>query len=701
MTDRFVRKPFLCGVLVLLASVTSLAQAISSDPSVQGVDAYAIPFPRTARVVLDTSGWQPFAGGSSFGDVGPYEQLIGRAHLAFDPADTANAAITDLALAPRDNQGRVRATTDIVILRPATAGKSNRRLLVDVVNRGNPLTPRYFDDASAEGPAGNGFLMRWGYTVVQIGWQHDVPEGSGLRIHVPQAVSPDGGPVTGRVFEVFQTPTPLVEWPLKSGAPRPHLPDDPYDRTAELTVRESEDAAAQTIPRGRWSFSAQQYTDGMLVPDPSTLFMSSGFLPGRIYQVTYRTTGAPVVGMGLLAIRSVASFLRYGPAAAGNPLAGAIDYTYAYGMSQTARLLREFLYYALNLDEDDKPVFDGLILQGAGVGRGEFNRRFAQNNAYSSQVLLYRFPFTDADQVDAASGRRDGLLSRQMAKGGVPKIIHLHAGGEYWYRAADFSHTDVGGTADVEPPDQVRIYAIAGAQHSFGSLPLTDQRGGGGRLAAPRNIVDYRPVTRAALVNLDRWVSAGEAPPPAKVPRIADGTLVPPERVDGAFASLGKIKPPVPRTKLSSRIVAAWFEKGSEEGLVLVEAPPVNTVFVNLVSAVDADGNEMGGLRLPVVTVPVATHTGWNFRKTGPSSPDAFEEGVGASLPFPATASARQASGDPRRSIEERYASKEDYLQKVRSAAEALVDERYLLAEDVTRIVEQAGEAYDEARAAR
>ena len=101
------------------------------------------------------------------------------------------------------------------------------------------------------------------------------------------------------------------------------------------------------------------------------------------------------------------------------------------------------------------------------------------------------------------------------------------------------------------------------------------------------------------------------------------------------------------------------------------------------VSAVDRDGNEIAGVILPELAVPLATHTGWNLRHADIGGVQQLLVFAGATLPFPRTRADRATSGDPRPSIEERYASRSDYLARVREAAHTLVTDGYLLEEDV------------------
>jgi hypothetical protein len=369
-----------------------------------------------------------------------------------------------------------------------------------------------------------------------------------------------------------------------------------------------------------------------------------------------------------------------------------MQYAYSFGRSQSGRFLRHFLYLGLNQDEQDRTVFDGLMPLVAGGGRGEFNQRFGQpsnSNKYSMKNL---FPFHDTVQTDPETGRTDGLLARLCAHGKVPKIFFINTSAEYWGGHAALTHTDVAGKSDLAPSETVRIYHFAGTQHGPGNLLLTDTGAVDDSRGQHRpNAVDYRPLLRAALMQLDRWVTTGQAPPPSCHPRLDDGTAVPPEYTAAVFQAIPAVQFPV---HLRS-IARLDFGTGTDEGLTTILPPRVGKPYPNLISAVDADGNERAGIRLPDLSVPLATYTGWNVRHPDIGGPGQTLALLGSTMPFPATPAEREASGDPRPSIEERYASKADYLRQVQQAAEALVQQGYLLAEDLPTVTEQASQRYD------
>jgi hypothetical protein len=408
-----------------------------------------------------------FADGRAFGTVGPYEQLDGTVHFAVDPTHVLNMGITDLHLARRDANGLVRFAADVCILTPVDAQRGNHRLLLDVPNRGNRLALGMINHAprpavpSARLDPGNGFLMHHGYTVVWCGWQHDVPAVDGLmRIRVPGAQGADG-PISGMILVKFQPIAPSQIQPLSDRLHRPYPATHLDDPNATLLVRDTDEAPPQVIPRAQWSFAKLEA--GKVVPDASHIYLASGFVPGKRYQVIYTTTGAPVIGLGLLATRDLVAFLRYGTAQAHNPCAGNVQYAYAFGASQSGRYLRQYLYLGLNEDEQERLVFDGLLVHIAGGKRGgDFNQRFGQPSSTLHPSLSDLFPFTDTAQTDPETGRTDGLLARLAARQKLPKIFFTHSSTEYWRGDASLSHTDVQGTRDVPPTASVRIYHYAG-----------------------------------------------------------------------------------------------------------------------------------------------------------------------------------------------------------------------------------------------
>jgi hypothetical protein len=627
----------------------------------------------------------PYAEGMSFGDVGAFEQLDGTVHFAVDPSEPANSMITDLKLAPVNAAGLVEFSADFRIVMPVDQKKGNHKLFFDVVNRGNVLSMRRINSAPNDEhmAPGNGFLMRRGYTQVWCGWQHDVPpdETGTLKVYVPNAADTEG-----RIAVTFQPNKAATTQMLSDRQHLPYPANSLEQSDAELTVQDYADGPTTAIPRSDWSFGRLE--GGDIVADPSHICMANGFEPGKVYRCIYTTAFAPVVGLGIAAVRDVISHLRYSDSE-DNPCAGDIQHALAFGSSQSGRFLRHMLYLAMNQDEEDRKVFDGIIAHIAGGRRGEFNQRFGQLSNLLESSAGSGFPFTDIDQTDPETGQTDGLLRLLAARARVPKIFLTNTSSEYWGGHAALTHVDATGTKDIKPADSVRIYHFSSTQHNAGVLPLGHVQDTGATGHHPFNWVDWRPLMRAAVDNLDAWVTKDTTPPASKHARLDDGTAVPPESLEPVFQAIPELGFPAHLRQVTR------FDFGSDEGIIENLPPVAGKPYPALVSNVDADGNDLAGIRLPDVAVPLATVTGWNLRRPDTGGPDQTHKTMGSTMPFAFTRQERQDNSDPRPSVEERYASKEDYLDRVEGVAGDLVSEGYMLDEDVPRVGEMAGERYD------
>ncbi|MFN8525982.1 MAG: alpha/beta hydrolase domain-containing protein [Chloroflexota bacterium] len=646
---------------------------------------------------LDISSRTLLADGRRFGAAGAYERIDGVARFAADPTHPANAAIVDLDKAARDESGRVRFLADFCVLQPVDPAAGNRRLLFEVLNRGRKNLTRHFNRAApspvptVEIDPGDGFLFERGWTLAWCGWQWDVIRNPILMgLEAPQALE-SGRPIVGWSQVELQLSAPSPHKLLADRVHTPYPAADVDDLEATLTVRDWQGGDRSRIPRERWRFAREE--GGRVVPDPSHLWLTGGFEAGKFYEVIYRTDNCPVTGTGFLTVRDFSAFLRSAPAERGNPCAGRIDWLFAHGISQSGRFLRHFLSHGMNVDEAGRQVYDGVISQVAGARRGQFNHRYAQPSDQSVPSFGHLMPFADEPQTDELTGETGGLLDRQRELGGVPKIFHINTSAEYWRGDASLIHTDIDGTRDVEPPRESRIYHFAGTQHGPGTLPLEDYNPNDGtRGAHGFNAVDYTPLLRALLVAFDGWVTAGIEPPASQFPRLADGSAVPRERVLDLFRRIPGVTVPDPE-----RILMVWRTDVGPRVAEGVGDPParLGARYPGFVSAVDADGNERASIRPPDVSVPVATYTGWNPRHPETGGAGQINLMQGSTFPFPATRAERERTGDPRLSIEERYADGDDYLGRVRRAAEALVGERLLLQEDVTIVVDLAAERFD------
>ena len=633
---------------------------------------------------------RPLAGGRPFGDVGAYEELKGRLTFAVDPLHAANARITDLKLAPHNQAGRVEFAADVSILLPVDRRRASGRLLLDVVNRGNTVAvpnfnratrPLFGPDSDPDPPVdvGDGFLMRGGWVIASCGWQDDLPDLPGLiGLDVPDALDEHGQPIRGRVYTQMQASRDVAEFLVSDRGHRPHPAADLDERDAVLVVRDQADGPSEVIPRERWRFS-----------DADHIRLDGGFTKGRIYQIVYTAVGAPVHGLAFAALRDCVSWLKHGVAGDGHPAPGAITHAYAYGRSQTGRLLRTMIWEDLNVDEQGREALDGVLANVAGGMRGEFNQRFGQHSKDRPLMMSHLFPFTDLPESDLASGARGALHHRLAARNSPLKVMYTNTSAEYHRGDASLIHTDPDGKGDFAHGGNVRIYHFAGTEHGLGVWPPTDSQpapadatGAIDRSQSIRNVINYGPLLRACLVNLDRWVRDGVEPPPSRHPRIGDGTAVPPATLAAVF----------------DRIPGAHYPQhhAVPQRLDFGTLPPQpGPAWGSRVAAVDDDGNERGGIILPEIAVPLAAFTGWNLRHPEIGGAEQRLQFAGSTLPFARTRAAREQRGDPRPSIEERYRSREEYLGRVRAAAVSLVSQRYLLDEDVDVCLAAAGRLWD------
>lgn len=622
---------------------------------------------------------KPYKDGVAFAAAGAYEELTGIAYFALGPLHRLNRGITDLKLAPAAADGRVHFGADLVILRPVQTSRGNRRLIFDAVNRGNPIL-------RSLGP--EEWVLDQGYTVVRCGWQHDVPR---ERIGIDR-VEPlvDGKPISGRMSHVFEPDGPAHVFALGEDGHIPYRVSEADQASAVLTEYDYLLGPARVIPREDWCFG--RIEGEAVVTDLSSVYYERGFTPGKAYEVVFTALGAPLTGHGFAATRDIVSFLRHASAGEGNPCAGSLDFALAFGASQSGRYLRQFIYGGFCEDEQGRLVFDGLLPHTGGARLLESNWRFGQPayNGWDSMSAL--FPFTDAVQTDAVTGQRDGLQRRNIEAGLRPKVIYTNSSAEYWGgQVGSLSHVAADSCSDAQMPQNVRSYHFSGTQH--GVMPLKSPPGGrAARGAYPMNTINYVPLLRAAFRSLDDWATRGVEPPASRYGRLADGSLQTREALRPALAHLPG--PGLPQVLANfSRLD---FGDGAAESGIAVNVPArIGAPLALHASAVDADGNEVAGVRHPEVAVPLATYTGWNPRHPDIGGGEQNLRTAGASIRFARTKAEREASGDPRPSIAERYGSRQAYQAAIRTEAEALARGRYLLREDIDEVVDYAGQRYD------
>lgn len=650
---------------------------------------------------LEITNKQLFASGQTFGDVGTYHQIDGIAHFAVDPAHQRNDIITDLNLGPIDANGKVRFTSDFSMLQPTDKQSGNHRILFDVVNRGGRTVISNFNnierpsDPTAPLQAGNGFLMREGYTVVWSGWQADVPETPGLiGLRAPDATLSNGEELTGRILCQFQVNESSQVHYLADRNHLPHPPVDPDDPEATLLVLDHPNDQGETVSRDKWSFVRVE--DPQIEPEPCHVYMPEGFEPGRIYQLIFNSKGSKLVGLGFAAVRDTVSFLKYETELDRNPCAGDIEYAYAFGISQSGRFLREMIYLGLNIDEQERMSLDGIIPHVGGAMRGEFNLRFGQPSKDVCFIIPELFPFTDTDQSDPVTGKSGSLFSRLEESGQTPKVMFSNTAAEYWRGDAALIHTNLETLEDAAEAPGVRRYMLAGCQHGSGAFPPVIVRPNDGiRGQLPFNSIDYTPLLRAMLTNLDRWVTSGEEPPASAHPSINKGTAVESSSLVAKFTALPGVQPP----KRTTNAMRLDYGPEAHLGRTTILPPIQGEHYPAYVSDINEDFNEISGLRLPDLMVPVASYTGWNLRHPSIGNEDlviGITGGLaGWTLGLPSTKEARINSNDPRLSIEERYASRDEYLQQFQQAIDLLIEERIILADDSQDLLQRAQEKYD------
>ena len=630
--------------------------------------------------------------GHAFGLAGAYEKIVGRVYFTVNPDNLHNRQIVDLDKAPRNAQGEVEFSADLYLLKPKDLNKGNNAVLFEVSNRGGKGILRIVDGYSPSGPDGeygDGFLLREGYTVAWVGWEFDVADhGENLKLYAPVAHHPGGKEIHGLVRSDFTPAQKVEDMPLGHSLLGPtggksYPVDDPASAKNVLTVRDMPAGPRQTIPRNQWSFSHS--VDGKLIADVHFVHLDGGFQPGKIYEVVYEAKDPVVAGLGFAAVRDFLSYLKYDR----NSTAEA-HRVYAVGISQSGRFLRHFLYQDFNADEQGRQVMDGVIAHVAGAGRGSFNHRFAQpsRDAQPLSSIFFPtdlFPFTDLPESDPESGETAGLLDASKKSQTAPKLFFTNTSYEYWGRAASLIHISPDGLSDRKIAENVRVYLLAGLQHFSAPFPPQNNNPGSPDSSAQQR---YNPnpiqwYWRALITDMDQWVRDGTPPPASTYPKIADATLVPLDK--WAF-------PKIPGVNKPHEVSLAFhldFGPQWKEGIVSLEPPKVGKPFAVLVPQADVDGNDLGGVSLPELQVPLATYTGWNLRDPRIGAGDLRLSFYGSFIPFAKTAAEREKSGDPRLSIAERYASREQYLGKFAEAAMKLIHERFLLPEDLLPVLER------------
>lgn len=654
------------------ASALAIAAMLAAAPAARG---------GVTKIEIISRG--PAFGGDSFPKVGTYERIVGKAFGELTPGDPHNKMIVDIGLGPRNARGKVEYSFDFYILKPTDLSKGNHKVFYEPPNRGNKQFGNFNrsrggnDPATANDP-GSSFLGPQGYTMVWSGWDFGAGTDNSnlnLTITLPIAKNPDGSSITGPAYEYIVSPGASYEL---------NYPAATLDQSkAALTHRVHLDDVPQVIPPSGWEYADNGNAIRLLPAGTS-------FIPNDIYEFSYTAKDPTVNGIGFAAVRDFNSFLRYATedsAGNRNPLAGDVTRIYTFTVSQPGRMLNDFRNLGFNEDENGRIVFDGM-LQWIAAGDGiNMNYRFSQpgRTERNRQDQLYVegvFPFANQRTKDPITGKTAGRYDKCEKTKTCPLAMEVYSANEYWVKAASLFTTDPSGTMDLPDHPMARDYFISSEQHGTGN-PASK-----GNCQQLQNPLDSAPVLRALFVALDEWSTKGVAPPQSAVPRLADGTLVPPAPQGGV--GFPKI-PGVTYTGLmSTRYLFNYGAHFYNTGIMTVNPPAVTPPIFNnpkngpiyrtFVPKTDEDGNDMGGVRLPDVSVPLATYTGWALR-SGAQANDGCEA-AGQYIPFAKTKAERVAAGDPRLSIEERYGSFAAYSSAAEKAVDEMIAKRLMLLED-------------------
>ena len=671
-----------------------------------------------------TTKTSPAFGGQSFGAVGQYEQLDGTAFGEIDPHDRLNAVIQDIERAPRNARGMVEYSMDFSILKPIDTGKGNHTILYDVVNRGNKSSPALNIGGSATAP-GDGFLESEGYTLAWSGWEGDIT--TGIRIVLPVAKHRDGSDITGLVRGeyIMNTATSTVN----ISAPPAYEAVSTSNAGAVMTQRIHQDDPKEKIDNANWAFADCSATPFPGVPSTTKVCLKGGFDTNHIYELVYTAKNPTVAGIGLAATRDFISFLRNGNgkragdhdgdrdrddrrgdrddhrgagtalASPPNPLGDSIDLAIIYGSSQSGRWIRTWLQLGFNEDERHHQVTEGAIPHKSS-NRGAFNVRFAQPTRLSgTQHTERQYPGQESPQTwdvshDPLAHITAGQLERCRRTDTCPKITATVTDTEYWQSLMALNTTDALGRHDLEIPRNVRIYHFAGTQHGGGdplAQPPAVQPKPPVNCQLPTNPNPFIPAQRALLVALQHWIVDGKEPPASLYPTLRRGTLVPASKIKQPYVPAVNFTLPGLAAQRFHLDRGKEFDEEDVSG-VMDEPPVKGEPYAFLLPQVDADGNDVDGLRDTSIAAPLGTYTGWNPRKAGFSEGDSCDL-TGGYIPFFKTKAERVAAGDPRLSLAERYPTHADYVAKVTAAANKLVQQRLLLQQDADLIISQANAA--------
>ena len=613
----------------------------------------------------------PAFNGRVFGNAGTYEEIRGTATGELDPLDPRNAVITDIHLAPRKANGKVAYTTTFTLLKPVDMNKASGAMVYEVVNRGNRILPigGFFNvGVTAANPAGDGFLYNPGHVYLWSGWQGDLvfnPAAATESVDVPVARNADGSSVTGPTFARFVAVGGGVNTQSLPGRGRTPASLD-TSKAKLISIARENNLGVRTgvieIAGSDWAFADCRTTPFPGVADATRICLKSGFDPNLAYELVYTAKDPLVLGVGMAAMRDVVSFFRRASAASGNPVGGRIESVIGYGISQSGRYTKNFLLLGFNEDEDGHVVWDGADTNIAGA-MGQFNIRFAQpGNIANIFEPGAEAPLWWSKYNDRARGRGVGsILDRCRASHTCPKIFEDFGGAEIWYGRGSIGIAGTRGKDDIRVPRNVRRYYYTGTPHGGGAggFAVAQPPLPGLMLAANPN--PQLETRRALFVNLVDWVTKGKKPPRSQYPRVSDGTLVASNAAALRWPNIpGAPTPDNVINVLLDYDLGPQFRYADQSGVITNVVPPIKQVIPTLAAKLDQDGNEVAGVKSVLLQAPLGTYTSWNPVASGALRGNEGNLAAGY-IPFAVTRAARVASGDPRRSVEERYGSQEGY----------------------------------------
>jgi hypothetical protein len=593
-----------------------------------------------------------------------YELLNGVAYGELDPSAPENSGIVNIQRAPRNARRHVEYHVEIAIMQPSVPGTGNHKLIYSVVNRGNGVpAPGTSPDPQ---DSGTGFWMSQHYTILWSGWQGELWEGNPatLKGHFPIATH-GGQHIIGPNREEYIPDTggnggfPFTDRPTNFTGYLTYPTASLNPGSATLTVRERETDQRQVLPSSYLTFDDANNV---------TITKAQGFDQGAIYELVYMARDPIVNGIGFASTRDLVSFLRYG---SGNDDSEGehqrFRNAFGYGVSQSGRYLKDLVYQGFNRDVLHRQVFDGILPVIPGSRKTSLNVEFSEAGRFSRQHEDHtfpgdQFPFTYATTFDPISNRTDGVLVRCSRTHTCPKVVQVDSDSETFQARASLVVTDTNGD-HLRLPNNVRVYMVAGAQHGGGTSQSAHTRGICKEFQDP---IPMTPYLRALLVALDRWATHGRRPPASAYANLEDGSLVTIEEAQALY-------PRIPNSPYSIDAL---------NRLNLVDhshqPPVIGPPYPVYVTRPNADGNPVGGIVPPEISVPYATYSGRNLRAETHSPGEACNLS-GSYIPFPAT----PTQGDDRTSIADRYPGGQDQYSQMRAAAvDELIRQGYVLEQD-------------------